>query len=481
MPNESSIDKQKEINYGQSMSSKRTPDTHNTGNVCRVAPAPNVLRAIRREMQANSWTAEDILFRSVASRMGVERSSHRMGFNDGIFYPEEYLPEGLSRVAATRPSIRTRMRKTTGSIRILVILVDFSDNEGQRSPQDLDDLLFSLDKYPTGSLRDYYREVSYGKLDVTGRVVGWLRMPHRYRYYVDGDSGTSDRYPTNSQGLTEDALREAAQNLNLEEFDVDGDGFLDGLFIVHAGEGAEAIEDAQQRRNMIWSHKGLLTQSLTLNGVAAYSYSVEPEDGCVGVFAHEFGHLLGLPDLYDTTYRSAGAGAWCLMANGAWGDQGKKPAHPCAWAKAHLGWLEPRSISVASSTTLLSVEGSSDVCRLWKGGQHGPEYFLIENRQRQGFDLSLPGGGLLIWHIDDRQSNNDDALHYRVGLKQADGRRDLERGQNDGDEKDPYNSPACFDDTSKPNSRDYFGDPTGVAVRNIIQGDSGAVTADLEV
>lgn len=448
---------------------------------CRVGPAPNVLTAIRREIQTNSWTADDILFRSASLRIGIEHSAHRPGFNDGVFYPEEHLPVGLSRTAALRPSVRTRVRRTTGNINILAILVDFSDNEGQCPPKDFQDRLFSLNEYPTSSLRDYYREVSYGALDVTGRVIGWLRMPHPYQYYVDGESGTGDKYPTNGQGLTEDALKEAAQQLNMQEFDQDGDGFLDGLFIVHAGSGAEATDDADTRRMMIWSHKGLLPRPLTFDGVSAYAYSIEPEDGRVGVFAHEFGHLLGLPDLYDTTYRSAGAGIWCLMAGGSWGEGGQRPSHLCAWAKAQLGWLVPENTSAASRITLAPVEKQSDVCRLWKAGETGPEYFLVENRQRHGFDLSLPGGGLLIWHVDDRQGNNDDPLHYRVGLEQADGKRDLERGQNDGDEADPYSKDAYFDDTSTPNSRDYFGDETRVAVRNIGQDESGSSTAEVEV
>ncbi|MDQ3821107.1 MAG: protease, partial [Acidobacteriota bacterium] len=183
----------------------------------------------------------------------------------------------------------------------------------------------------------------------------------------------------------------------------------------------------------------------------------------------------------DTTYRSAGAGVWCLMAGGSWGDGGHQPSHLCAWAKAQLGWLEPRNIMATERLALWPIESRADVCRLWEAGKTGPEYFLVENRLRQGFDLSLPSGGLLIWHIDDRQSNNDDLLHYRVGLQQADGRRDLERGQNDGDAGDPYNNHGCFDDTSRPNSRNYFGDPTGVAVRNIIQRESGEVAADVEV
>jgi immune inhibitor A len=449
---------------------------HHMTGLCRVAPSPKVLTAIRREMQVNKWTADDLLFRSAASTIGGGRPVHRVGFNDGVFYPEEYLPEGLGRIAAMRPSIRTHARKTTGNIHALVLLVDFSDNKGQRDPKEFEDLLFSLGTHQLGSMRDYYQEVSFGKLDVTGLVIGWLSMPHPYSYYVGQENGMSNGYPENSQGLAEDALRLASREVDLGQFDLDGDGFIDGLFIVHAGGGAEAALDPDQRRHMIWSHKHVLRQPLALSGVSAFAYSVEPEDGSMGVFAHEFGHVLGLPDLYDTTNRSSGAGMWCLMARGSWGDGGRRPAHLCAWAKAYLGWLRPKNVTTAQTLALPPVEERSVSYRIWKNGQSGLEFFLIENRQRLGSDSSLPGSGLLIWHIDERQRNNDDPLHYRVGLEQADGKRDLERGQNDGDAADPYpgstNNPT-FDDSSKPNSRDYFGDPTGIGIRQIKQRKTG--------
>ncbi|MCI0486055.1 MAG: M6 family metalloprotease domain-containing protein [Blastocatellia bacterium] len=394
------------------------------------------------------------------------------------------MPEGLRRIAAGRPSVRTQARKTTGRIQALVILADFPDNQGQRDPQEFSDLLFSLGTYPTGSMRDYYSEVSYGKLDVTGHVTSWLRMPKPYSYYVNGESGMSAKYPENSQGLTEDALKAAARLVDFREFDQDGDGFLDGLFIVHAGSGAEVIEDADTRRQMIWSHKWHLKEPLTLGGVKAYAYSIEPENGVMGVFAHEFGHVLGLPDLYDTTNRSAGAGMWCLMASGSWGGGGRRPTHLCAWSKAHLGWLKPKNITDTNTIELMAIEDSAISYRLWTDGKSGQEYFLLENRQAQGFDEDLPGTGLLIWHIDDGQSDNDDPRHYRVGLEQADGKRDLERGQNEGDDSDPYpgdTGSTLFDDASKPNSRDYFGDPTNVEVRRIRQLRDGKIKGDVKV
>ena len=452
--------------------------------LCPVSPSPRVLTAIRREMKARHWTPDDMLFRSVAARIAGERSIRSVGLNDGVFYPEDHMPEGLGRIAAARPSIRTRARKTTGSLHTLVLLVDFSDNKGQRDPEAFRDLLFSAGTQPSGSLRDYYREVSYGRLDITGEIVGWLRMPHPYSYYVNSDCGMGNQYPENSQGLAEDALRLAAKQVDLSQFDRDDDGFLDGLFIVHAGTGAEAADEADSRSRMIWSHKSVLRKPLVFGGVTAYAYSVEPEDGAMGVFAHEFGHILGLPDLYDTTHRSAGAGTWCLMASGSWGGGGERPTHLCAWAKVYLGWLKPKNVTTARNIDLPPIESKNVAYRIWKSGLSGLEFFLIENRQRTGNDQSLPGSGLLIWHIDEAQRNNDDPLHYRVALEQADGKRDLERGQNDGDAGDPYpgeTNNAAFDDASRPNSRDYFGDRTGVTIKDFSQRENNEIELRVEL
>jgi immune inhibitor A len=129
------------------------------------------------------------------------------------------------------------------------------------------------------------------------------------------------------------------------------------------------------------------------------------------------------------------------------------------------------------------VKKSNTVLRLWKAGASGDEYFLLENRQQTGFDVSLPGNGLLIWHIDDSQPTNTDEKHYKVALMQADGKRDMEHNANRGDAGDPYPGTVnnrTFDATSDPNSKSYANAVTSVAVTGI--GVSGAtITAQIQV
>jgi len=431
-------------------------------------PHPKVLSAIRTEMRKRKFTATDRRMASVASALVAERVG-LPGLNSGIFYPEEELPL-MVRAAGLSPSRAVRSRPTTGKLRLLILLADFSDNQGKRDPKDISAMLFSQHTYSTGSMRDFYQENSYGQLDIDGLVTDWLHLPQSYSYYVNGDNGTGN-YPNNAQKMVEDALALAAQQVDFRQFDDDGDTFLDGLFVVFAGGGAEADNNPTTRAQKIWSHQYHITKSFVSNGITAYAYCVVPEDGRVGVFSHEFGHMLGLPDLYDTTYRSAGVGVWCIMGAGEWNNDGLTPGHFCAWAKARLKWINPTVVKAAQALRLPPIEKDKNAAyRLWTKGKAGTEYFLIEHRKRMGFDEKLPADGLLIWHIDDSQHNNDHPGDYWVGLQQADGTRDLELGRNNGDKGDPYpgsTSNGKFTSTTNPNSNDVLGRPTDISISNI--------------
>jgi immune inhibitor A len=252
-----------------------------------------------------------------------------------------------------------------------------------------------------------------------------VRAPKPYSDYTNGESGTGEHsYPRNTPGLLFDALTEFCKTDSLRRFDVDGDGYVDGIFLVHAGGGAEAEPDPQKRKEMIWSHKWTLPTPFNNLGTKVFAYSTEPEDGRVGVFAHEFGHVLGLPDLYDTTYRSSGVGIWCLMGGGSWGGGGDKPVRMSAWCLARLGWTTPKGVSKSAKFTLQPLGHPAGVClKIPMGSASSPEYLLLENRQRAGRDTALPASGLAVWHVDDRQSSNTNPASYWVGLVSLEVRR----------------------------------------------------------
>lgn len=362
----------------------------------------------------------------------------------------------------------------------IVILVDFTDNVADTSlypSSHYERMLFSVGSYPTGSMRDYYLETSYGKVDITGEATGWMRMTENYDYYTNDSYGFGS-YPRNAQKLAEDAVLAADSLIDFSQFDADEDGYVDALFVVHAGPGAEATGSSGH----IWSHMWFTRTPLSVDGVHVYEYSMEPEDGKIGVFAHELGHVFGLPDLYDYDYDSEGVGYWSIMASGSWAGGGTRPVHFDAWSKKSLGFLTPVTIATyLVDAPVPQAETDTTVYRLWTEGVDTTEYFLVENRRKTGFDQYLRGEGLLIYHVDEEVENNDNQEHYKVAVEQADGRFDLEENVNSGDGGDPFpgtTEKRLFDHTTTPNSNGYDGSETMVSVSNISDPDS-VMTADL--
>lgn len=384
----------------------------------------------------------------------------------------------------------------------IVLLVDFSDmtRNAVSTPASYSSMLFSVGTYAApGSLRDYYREVSYSLFDITPSAVdtAWRRAPNVHTYYAnhDGITGTSDDYglgpwPYNAQSLVVDAVTLAhSAGVNFSTYAVNGQ--VDGLFVIHAGPGAETNPG---HRDWIWSHRWALNaNAMTVDGVTVNDYSMEPEytwtagDSTVGVFCHEYGHILGLPDLYDTSYVSNGLGVWSLMAAGGWngpGSNGSSPAHLDAWCKIQLGWIDP-TIPVAAvvAPTIQDVETTALAYKLWTTGVMGNEYFLLENRQLLDFDGALPGGGLLLYHVDDAVPDQTSVSHPKIMLQQADGLWDLQVKANQGDAGDPYpgtsNNRAANAHTL-PNTNSYAPAPTSVRMREI-SGSGLSMTADLAV
>ncbi len=413
--------------------------------------------------------------------------------------PKIRLPKGVEKPERIK-RIKAETRRNT------VLLCDFSDNT-HRYPQDkFSSLLFGRGTF---SLSDYYLEVSYNNLKLEGEVSPWIRMDKPYSHYTGDSFGVYRDFPNNSQGLIYDLIPRVDGDINFREYDNDGDGYVDCIFVVHAGPGAEETGN----RKDFWSHKWQLSDNsqgcpgvyLTNDGVYIDAYTIQPErflDGnliTIGVFAHEYGHILGLPDLYDTDYSSSGLGIFCLMAAGSWAKRdgsslpGSSPVHPNVWCKYLLGWLIPDSLQRGFLTEkrdalLPAVCDTPFAYRLlgnplgvdWSPEAPGSgEYFLIENRFCDKFDQGLPGSGLLLLHIDEQQKGNDNERSPLVGILRP--------------KKEGFSLPRNYwgaatdlwkDDTTglagwtTPNSDFYSGLPSGVWVKNISP--SGKVmTADL--
>jgi immune inhibitor A len=421
-----------------------------------VSANPELLERIKR---SKAMLKEGKALPSIANEMLVDLDSLSLILNKS--------PESAYELMRASRELATAI----GNRKALVLLVDFPDKAATQTKKHYQDMLFSSGVYSGGSLTDFYKEASYNQLTITGDVfgqgvtVGWYRAPSSSSYYAGDNFGIYGKYPNNAQKLVEDVVALAASQVNYANYDNDRDGVVDALFVVHAGTGAEVTG----KKSDIWSHQWGINAK-TYNGVKVSTYSMEPEDGKIGVFCHELGHVFGLPDLYDYGYDSAGTGAWDLMAAGSWGNGGNTPAHQIGWCKTKLGWINPTVIFNSQQTvTIKPFATNAQLIKVPIGSLTSKEYFLLENRKRVGFDYSLPGEGLLITHVDENKVNNDDQTHYLVAIEQCDGKLDLEKNANAGDSNDPYPCAGnvAFSFSTNPNSKAYGGADSKITISNI--------------
>ena len=387
--------------------------------------------------------------------------------------------------SADDPGVGTRGSgpRTTGILNILVILVRFTDTPGTTSQASIN---VRLNDASAGamSVHNYYEEASYGRLDLRFTVTPWLSSTRPMSDYgADSSTNSYDDLNGPIYRLTTEAVQLADPSVDFRPFDGDNDTVVDHLLVVHAGDAEESSGSA----NDIWSHRWSVidanpgvpgNQQLTADGKQVYGYTMVAETSPIGVIAHEFGHDLGLPDLYDTDGSSSGGvGEWDIMATGSWNGspRGTQPAQMSAWSKAKLGWITPTVVTSALLNQAIAAMESNAVAfmLLVRASSAGDEYFLVENREQTGFDAALPGVGLLIWHVDDSMSGNQDDGHRLLNLEQAD------RNDKPTQPTDAWSdSPAGWGPDSTPSSNSYQNQRTGWKVRNI--GAAGAtMTADL--
>ena len=390
----------------------------------------------------------------------------------GIFAVEQALP-GMTE-SLSSPLVDS----TSGTQEIVVILVEFPDvtHDPAHDSAHFHNLFFSESNQR--SMYSYYNQASYGQMSISGVITGWYRSNYDMSYY-GADGYKIDRLNGSIYELAREAVTLAdAAGFDFSQYDNDNNGYIDHIMIVHAGP-AQETGGRSYGPNAIWSHHWSIWPREQVDGVQAGDYSMIAEFSPMGTAAHEFGHDLGVPDLYDKDGSSGGIGAWGIMALGAWQLDGDVPAQFCAWSKTLLGWIEPKVVNADEINITLDAVENSNFDTVIKIPLAADEYFLLENRQKTGFDQYLPGDGLLIWHIDDSVGNidlndvNDDEYHKRVDMEEADGRDDLDRNANSGDYTDPYylNNNALFDDSTVPDSGLCSGESSGVRVLNI--SDSG--------
>lgn len=322
-------------------------------------------------------------------------------------------------------------------------------------------------------LISYYDEVSLRRFQIQPIMLeGVHRLPQARRFYVQ-----------KPDHLLRDALAAASRTDSAEERARLAESRPDAVVVYFAGPGAESDIERKMPGRLPWSNAvsggflGKAGDTVITRGIVVAEDPFPPLSP-FGVSAHEFGHILGLPELYAPNKAHEGIGIWGLMGQGSWVGLGDAPPHLTAWCKVKLGWADAKLIDHSQRVTLPAVQKSGEVVKIWAKGPETPhEYFLIENRMRIGSDRRLPGEGLLIWHVDESltsfRGSQDAPQRKRLDLLTADSwpsHLDIghTRGGNRGDAGDPWaNRTRGPGPDTQPSTAAYDGTPGRFSIENI--------------
>jgi M6 family metalloprotease-like protein len=401
----------------------------------------------------------------------------------------------LKQVAQMKSAQITNAFPTTDTIKLLMILIEFDDLEFTKSQTDFENLMNQHNFNGTGSFKDFYTENSYQQLTIETTVAGIYTAVNEMAYY--GTNEPSDDYRVKE--LITEAVNQADEDVNFADFDNDGDGKVDGVYVIYAGYGEEA--GGGSTPDAIWAHASSIS-TLTLDGVKVSKYACSCElrgnSGTeitgIGVICHEFGHSLGSKDYYDTNYGTdgqyPGTDAWDVMAGGNWNNHGDTPAHHNPYTKSNVyHWATPTLISNAQTVNLRDAKNYPDIVQI--NTKKPNEYFLCENRQWTGFNYWLPGHGMIIYHVDgdyiaSHTFGNTINCGAHQGMYVVSAASTTGTGvMLDGD----INTEDCpwpgtgeittFDDETTPNLKSWDGDKTETPLTNISE-TSGIISFDIE-
>jgi immune inhibitor A len=446
------------------------------------------------------------------------------------------------------------------------------------------------------TMQNAYKESSYGKTNLVrneNTEFVWVELPHGASYYLDqegkyAENGTYVNGNVNGDAHTgefiRDLLKAADEQVDFSKYAEDGE--VPNVFVVHEGTGAEFSRDPAQFWSHKWSllsalyygkyyetgkpadvHAGMtqgewidktVAEDMTYDGVVVNNYNIQPGIGGnvagfdaatnsykeeaktgpfpaqTGVYAHEFGHALGLPDFYDTVYSSEGVGNYSMMAGGSWMRYpdasvygGNSPTHFDPFSKIFLGWVNPVEVKPEDGVQTITLppvnkaNADNAIVKMEVPGSNGTEYFLFENVQQDGFNQGLirqgkDSKGLLAWHVDENvinlyqtagfrpnnvenwmnkrfqfnqsqtASNGDVVTHYGLSVLQADGNYDLEKNLNRGDAADFFKTGSKLTPVSgKVHTGSYYfwkgfsATPadSGIHVTGIKENADGSITA----
>ncbi len=409
----------------------------------------------------------------------------------------------LKRQQKLRSVARRAMQATTGDdVHGLVLLVEFSDQKFNAA-NTLEDFKEMMNKEgynyqgAIGSARDYFIAQSDGQFRPTFDVVGPITLDRAMAYY-----GGNDKYTGNDsrpEDMVIDACRKVESTVDFSIYDRDNDGFVDLVYVIYAGYGESANDNAGSLDDTIWPHAWYIYQGagkeVSVDGklLDAYACSAELQgntgtyrDG-IGSFCHEYSHTLGLPDFYDTSGSNYGMSTWSLMDYGCYngpdmnGDghsDGSVPVGYTAYEREFCGWLTIEELTSPATVSLENLADSKKAYKIVSSDKN--QYFTLENRQQTGWDTYMASSGLMILKVDydqmiwDNNIVNCEPTRQRMTIMPADNHRSF---YDETGDLYPYKNNNSFTDQSTPAAVTNTGLLLGKPVTNITQTD-GVITFD---
>ena len=392
---------------------------------------------------------------------------------DGFYRVTEAL--SVEQIEARRMASSKRAAQAAYPLNVaprgLVILVNFTDAVFETDKAEMDSMLMGVNysrEYSytyrgktynissQGSARQYFEDASFGQYNPQFDVVGPVTVSNKYSYYGQNNSAGQDKQP---EKMIEEAckLADTECNVDFSQYDNDGDGLVDFVFVIYAGFGES--DGGGVDKNTIWPHAwNLYTaagKKCQLDGKIVDLYACGNEldyfskkHTGIGTFTHEYSHVLGLPDLYVTNSASHYTlNEWDVMDYGPYNNDGNTPPTFSAYERFFMGWLQPRLITEPENVVLRDLQKNNEALLISTTDQHNligndPDpatFYLIENRQQDGWGASLPGHGMMLTKIqysykwwNDNTVNN---LSSKMGvdLIEADG-----KSAKDGKAKDLF-------------------------------------------
>ncbi|MFA5974875.1 MAG: M6 family metalloprotease domain-containing protein [Elusimicrobiota bacterium] len=423
----------------------------------------------------------------------IQPDAYPKAFQDQMHRPSK------AQIHAAGTARAAIISSASGPKTIAVILVQFPSADGSWTSGSRTIQSYANIASYFSNISAYFSEASYNNLTLSFKFfgatapnqdvasdAGAYTLAHSMEYYGCGDEGTgcsgvttptSPAIGANGNYLIRDALNAAGGAVNSTSFAA--------VIVMHAGNGNETTLADGDIWSIYYSDDAIIQSA----GTGFNEGDVVPETEAsgisspMGVICHEFGHALGLPDLYNTG--SAGGtsvvGDWDLMDSGPFDGSGANPAHPGAWDKLALGWATVQTVTTRDSYTLNPVETNSRVIKLPVQNGLPQEYFLIEYRLRTSgaaYDQSIPGDGLIIWHVDDAitasrgvtatdqsvaNTVNSGSPHYGVSIVTANGI--AISGSNQGSSGNTFGGERR--NFISPQSNNFNGDASGISVVNI--------------